>query len=1496
MQFIVFRGYGQCENECLTNLLEISTGVNYNTNLGYTHGSEDQFWKFTNASVNSYQSDCPKCAIVTRVNWPPIWAKLSWDVTGEVWGNRQPAPCSGLAGSRQPFTLEREFKVCLKNGTPVVATLNFPYMNSNDQISGIEIYDAAATLVYSNYTCYQSFNTLTDSFIMSNSGVYKIKFDILVHKSFGSGNLIEDEDAGMFFVLNGFISTDTNNVLYQNFHFGKNVGLCAPAYIPMPILDITGINCTNALTSPLTIAPFNTTLYTYSASPSATINGVGTFIATIGNTYTITCTDAFGCSTTTTKATGHIPNLAVSPNLQCVPQNTNGLLTITPFNTNLYTYQELTTSVSIVANPFPVLAGNAYTVQITDAIGCTNTVISKVGYTFQPDMFIPYPAINMCIDASSTTNLLVGTVLNNVSNLTYSFNGGAFTGSNLLTGVGVGTYTVVVKDAFGCTASATKTIFPNPVTDLTLKNMPGCVGNINPATNIEVVTNLGGPYTYLLNSGTYQTSNLLNVTQPGVYTVTIKDVNGCTKTNTTTIGDCNKCNYQVYHPSLFPTPPPITTALWVIDKSTNEINGFFPTGSPIIIDGTFTIYNNFDIINRPDIYFTDKAIIKLSSFNTPPITLNINNSTLQGCALWGGIIGGVSSTSINIENNSVITNMYKFPSSCNYCPYYGGINPGKSNLTVTNSLLKNNLWSIALIESKYNPNVSDCPQIQPLSNYATCKIENNTFTGTLNYTNSYNTSNLTAIYIQNAHAQIGDYNNGSSGNTFSNLECGVNIQGKCNVKLYNNKFINIHNSQFLYYSGVLRERDILNNSFWHYGSAINSSSWGNAPNNYNINCNNNGLHYLEVRNIGADPQGIFLNCDKAISNSGFNAFIENNNIVNCLVGINYYLNGIKIDNKIVNNSISNAQIGIYQGGALAPPSHFNLIGNSSLIENNYITTRNIGVYDPQLGYTYRTSIGIHIDVTYIYANISNTRFCKVNDNHINLNGKTGIGIKIANPIKHLSVENNIVSLNNTDPSSTIGYNIRDYYGYWVENSKQILLNNNITEGVNDQTFTTNYRRSVGMYMNQSPKCTLICNKAKYTRYGFLVWGDNSTPYKNILYNKCSGNYLPWLLQDAGSAFPSTFNNVGSIISSNGNNFVGNVNWLNPLGCKVFRISNIQPKHTIYSLQNVLTQAESLSSPPGNEYLVSTVSKLLIPDPCNDPQFFIAETDQSLSEATEAAVDIALDSLEYQYFPNTGRLINELNLYKELIEDTVLRNSDVALIAFYNDHINTNIDKICKVDRMLAALTDTDSVQMAISYTAISTLNNSISTGNSMETNEKEMNILQIKLIQQGMDSITEAEKEDITQLANTCVFEGGVAVYKARSMASLWQPDFVVDDRILCSGVGLGKNNDDIDLDTIVNNAFKKALDKRQAYYKNSKSVEVFPNPASDNITIKYQSTTDGVFELYNTLGQQVLKSILEKGKVQVTIPLQLPTGLYSYQCNFKNGQSHKTGLLEIKK
>ncbi|MFZ4632901.1 MAG: reprolysin-like metallopeptidase [Saprospiraceae bacterium] len=107
---------------------------------------------------------------------------------------------------------------------------------------------------------------------------------------------------------------------------------------------------------------------------------------------------------------------------------------------------------------------------------------------------------------------------------TYSLNGGASQSSDTFTGLPAGSYTVVITGAFGFTATSNTVVLSNP-TPLTLD-----------ATVVDDdITAVGaggtGALEYSLNGTTFQSSNQF-IDQPnGIYTVTVRDANGCTATD-----------------------------------------------------------------------------------------------------------------------------------------------------------------------------------------------------------------------------------------------------------------------------------------------------------------------------------------------------------------------------------------------------------------------------------------------------------------------------------------------------------------------------------------------------------------------------------------------------------------------------------------------------------------------------------------------------------------------------------------------------------------------------------------------------------------------------------------------------------------------------------------------------------------------------------------------------------------------------------------------------
>ncbi len=100
-----------------------------------------------------------------------------------------------------------------------------------------------------------------------------------------------------------------------------------------------------------------------------------------------------------------------------------------------------------------------------------------------------------------------------------------YTGTGTFT-VAAGTYNYIVSDAAGLKDTVAVTI--TQPTALTASLSAGSI-TVNGGTTSITATAGGGtsPYTYSLNAGVYQSSNIFSGLSPGSYTVLIRDSNGC---------------------------------------------------------------------------------------------------------------------------------------------------------------------------------------------------------------------------------------------------------------------------------------------------------------------------------------------------------------------------------------------------------------------------------------------------------------------------------------------------------------------------------------------------------------------------------------------------------------------------------------------------------------------------------------------------------------------------------------------------------------------------------------------------------------------------------------------------------------------------------------------------------------------------------------------------------------------------------------------------------
>ena len=215
--------------------------------------------------------------------------------------------------------------------------------------------------------------------------------------------------------------------------------------------------------------------------------------------------------------------MATSTSTTCGANNGTAVVIVTG-GTGPYTYAWSNgATTSSISN----LAAGTYTIVVTDKNGCTATSTTTVA-----------ASTNIVVNVSSTNaacGVNNGTATASVSGGTapyiYAWSNGATTAS--ISGLGAGTYTVVVTDSRGCsmTKSVTVTSTSGISVSISSTNLK-CNGDNNGSATANV-TGGTAPITYLWNTGA-TTSSISNLVA-GVYSVTATDRNGCSASASVTI-------------------------------------------------------------------------------------------------------------------------------------------------------------------------------------------------------------------------------------------------------------------------------------------------------------------------------------------------------------------------------------------------------------------------------------------------------------------------------------------------------------------------------------------------------------------------------------------------------------------------------------------------------------------------------------------------------------------------------------------------------------------------------------------------------------------------------------------------------------------------------------------------------------------------------------------------------------------------------------------------
>jgi len=253
-------------------------------------------------------------------------------------------------------------------------------------------------------------------------------------------------------------------------------------------------------------------------------------------TYTVTITDASGCvNTSSVKIVA--PTVLSANASQSKPAtcgNADGAASSTPTGgTGAYTWSwaGIAGNTSSVAG----LTAGTYTVTVSDANGCTASGSATIQNSNGPTLTL-LAADSICPGAGNGQVSISAT--GGTGPFTYSWSNGAsgitssagFLDSNL----GLGTYSLTVSDAGGCTATASAGIFQFKTPAITAG--PDTSINLGQQVRIHVT---GGPGYLWTPSSTLTNPNTLNPladpTSTTTYTVLVTDANKCQQEDSVTI-------------------------------------------------------------------------------------------------------------------------------------------------------------------------------------------------------------------------------------------------------------------------------------------------------------------------------------------------------------------------------------------------------------------------------------------------------------------------------------------------------------------------------------------------------------------------------------------------------------------------------------------------------------------------------------------------------------------------------------------------------------------------------------------------------------------------------------------------------------------------------------------------------------------------------------------------------------------------------------------------
>nr|WP_315197640.1 T9SS type B sorting domain-containing protein [uncultured Flavobacterium sp.] len=335
--------------------------------------------------------------------------------------------------------------------------------------------------------------------------------------------------------------------------------LLAAASLTKDLYCAAPVNATIAVAITDGTAPYSYQMYSGATAVGSLVTGVAgtsfTVSVAAAGTYHFVITDSSGtvCSVTTNTVEVKDPSLsrpvltASQINVSCTGGN-NGSITVTAASgTAPYAFALAGPAVNHTGDATGIYTGltaGSYTVTVTDDKGCTAAVPAIV-VIIEPVVLTATAVVTPfgCSITNAPQDAIVTiTAIDGTAPYSYSFDGGVTfqTASSFTVNV-AGTINYVVLDANGCKATGSENVVPyTPPTDMNISASPVYCNAPLATVTINSVTGGVASYTYNIDGGTYQASNIFNNLLPKIYVFGVKDANGCVVTKPFEVKETSK--------------------------------------------------------------------------------------------------------------------------------------------------------------------------------------------------------------------------------------------------------------------------------------------------------------------------------------------------------------------------------------------------------------------------------------------------------------------------------------------------------------------------------------------------------------------------------------------------------------------------------------------------------------------------------------------------------------------------------------------------------------------------------------------------------------------------------------------------------------------------------------------------------------------------------------------------------------------------------------------